>query len=191
MYSQNNEEEIILNYFKDIGRFLDIGAYDGVNLSNTRALSERGWGGICLEPSPRVYQKLFSNYETNDKVKCYKYALGNSDGTVNFWDNENAVATMCVNELTRWQNEMFIPIEVTVKTFETFYKENPFTFDFISLDAEGMDFDILKQIDLNKVGCKMLIVEWNGKEQLRYVNYVTPFGLKLIHANAENLIFAL
>ena len=40
MYSQNNEEQIILEYFKDFkGNLLDIGANDGVTLSNTRKLA--------------------------------------------------------------------------------------------------------------------------------------------------------
>ena len=43
-YSQHNEQEIILNFFNGrIGRYLDIGAFDGVDMSNTLALAELGW----------------------------------------------------------------------------------------------------------------------------------------------------
>ena len=54
LYSQNNEQTYILEAFaeKSDGRFLDIGAYDAKLLSNTRALYERGWSGVMVEPSP-------------------------------------------------------------------------------------------------------------------------------------------
>ena len=39
-------------FFK--GTFLDLGAYDGVDLSNTRALTELGWAGVCIEPNPVI-----------------------------------------------------------------------------------------------------------------------------------------
>jgi hypothetical protein len=57
-YSQNNEQEIILNFFNGrIGRYLDIGAFDGVAASNTLALAELGWQGTVIEPSPWVFKR--------------------------------------------------------------------------------------------------------------------------------------
>ncbi len=59
MYSQNNEEQIIIEYFKDFkGHLLDIGANDGLTLSNSRKLIELGWTGDLVEPSPNAFQKL-------------------------------------------------------------------------------------------------------------------------------------
>ena len=63
-YSQNNEQEFILNYFNGYkGTFLDLGAYDGIELSNTRALMELGWLGMCFEPNPDIYLRLKQNCE--------------------------------------------------------------------------------------------------------------------------------
>jgi len=59
MYSQNNEEQIILNYLGDsTGHFLDIGAFDGITFSNTYELVKRGWTGVMVEASPRTFIKL-------------------------------------------------------------------------------------------------------------------------------------
>ena len=64
MYSQNNEERIILNYFLNRkGNFLDIGANDGITLSNVRALAEMGWKGCLIEPSKKAYNKAVENYK--------------------------------------------------------------------------------------------------------------------------------
>ena len=63
MYSQNNEEEIILNFFKEKkGIFLDLGAYDGIGLSNTRALAEKGWKGVCVEQT--AYKEAYKKQRT-------------------------------------------------------------------------------------------------------------------------------
>mgnify|MGYP000961084393 CR=1 FL=1 len=62
MYSQNNEEEVILKYLGDsTGTFLDIGAFDGITFSNTYELVKRGWKGVMVEASPRTFIKLQEN----------------------------------------------------------------------------------------------------------------------------------
>ena len=76
MYSQNNEEQIILNYFSGKkGTFLDIGANDGVTLSNVRALAELGWKGALIEPSKISYDKAVKNYKDYKWINIYNCAL--------------------------------------------------------------------------------------------------------------------
>ena len=79
-------------------------------------------------------------------------------------------------------------------TFETFIKTyNIEILDFISIDAEGMDWVILSQINLHALQTKCVCVEWNGDPKLLtlYSDYCGEFGLKEIHRNAENVIFAM
>ena len=54
MYSQWREDEILIEFFKnhDGGFFVDVGAHDGIRLSNTYALALVGWTGICIEAHP-------------------------------------------------------------------------------------------------------------------------------------------
>ncbi len=60
MYSQFDEERHILEAFADqhSGRFLDVGCWDPITFSNTRALFERGWSGVMIEPSPGPFMEL-------------------------------------------------------------------------------------------------------------------------------------
>ena len=76
-YSQNDEQAVITAYFgSTIGKFLDIGAYDGVKLSNTRALLEQGWTGTLVEPSPIVFTQLMANtVDYADKVNLVNAAV--------------------------------------------------------------------------------------------------------------------
>jgi hypothetical protein len=66
-------------------------------------------------------------------------------------------------------------------------------FSYITIDAEGYDWDILKQIDLAKYEVQMLCIEWNGDTELaeKYTQYCNQFGLSELHRNAENMIFAI
>lgn len=194
MYSQNNEEQIIVKYFGEFkGTFLDIGAHDGITLSNTRALTYLGWNGICIEPSPEIFQKLLEN-NLFEKVKCYQFAIGESNNTVVFYNNPEFYSTMSETDRDKWANagQKFTAIEVQQVDFKTFLEKSDIkTFDFISIDAEGVDWEILQQIDLKEIGCKMICVEHNSIDTVKYYNYISKFGFKEIGRNAENILMAL
>jgi FkbM family methyltransferase len=194
-YSQNNEEEYILRHFKGrTGNFLDCGAYNGIDLSNTRALMELGWDGICFEPNPDIFEKLAHNCMQFKNVLCYEMAIGEIDGTFEMQMNDTYYSTLKESEVQRWLNTdfKFKRHEVEVICFETFMKTSPIkTFNFISIDCEGVDYEVLKQIDLDKVECEMVCVETNGIETQKYIDYISKFnGFRVIHVNAENLIMA-
>lgn len=189
-YSQNNEEHYILKHFgSHVGRFLDIGAYDGKRLSNTFALLQRGWTGDLIEPSPKVYPALYENVK-HYKARIGEFAIAEYDGTIKFYDNDNAVATTSATDKAKWKDESFNEIEVQCVRFDTVWSEKD-KFDFISIDVEGLDVQVLKQIDINKHGVKCICIEWNSIPDNYTVidKYLKGFNMRLIHKNAENLIY--
>jgi FkbM family methyltransferase len=194
MYSQNNEEEVILNHFKNFkGTFLDLGAYDGVDLSNTRALTQLGWSGICVEPNPVIFERLCDNLKAFNKVIEYKFAIGTENKTVTMQMNDSYYSTVKQSEVDRWRGAFkFESAEVQMLDFKSFLEFSKYkTFDFISIDCEGLDYEILAQINLDEVECKMVCVETNSKETDKYINYISKFeGFKIISMNSENLIMA-
>ena len=196
MYSQTNEEQIILNYFKDKkGWFLDIGAYDGITYSNTHALALLGWRGVCIEPTSNAYRKLRKLYKGYYKIYCYNFAITSDNGTSLIYENDDGLATLVEGELERWKSApeyKFKKATCFTLTFPRFYSKNEYKYKFINIDAEGMDYDILKMMDLKKLGCEMLCIEWNLHQDLKekFTDYVKQFNMKLIHTTPENLIFA-
>ena len=85
MYSQNNEEEVLLTYFKDFtGVLLDIGANDGKTFSNSYALISHGWQAVLIEPSQSAFDKLEALHYDNEKVDYYNIAIGTQDGKATF-----------------------------------------------------------------------------------------------------------
>lgn len=205
MYSQNNEEQIISNYFKNnCGEsqrtLLDLGANDGKTLSNTLYLIENGWQGMLVEPSPTAFTKLCRLHAKREGVYCYEKAIGGKNGKAVLHDSgshlgvgdTSLLSTMKTEEMERWANEKFNTVEVDCITFDTLMGLCPIkTFDFITIDIEGMEREVLPQMNLKALDCKMICVEWNGKDFDFFDKYCTSFGMKLINKNAENLIYAI
>lgn len=198
-FSQNLEEQFILEYFKDkTGTFLDIGSNDGVTLSNTRALAEKGWRGVLVEPSPIAFAKLKENYRGKEGFYFYPFALGITNGKVKMWDSgthlnkddHGLLSTLNEADYRKWQDSTnFEEIDVQCFRWKTFYNRlSIHNFDFISCDAEGYDYEIMKQIDLRETSC--VCVEWNMKPEMKTLFEKLMIGFKIIYISNENLIFA-
>lgn len=199
-FSQNDEERVILDYFKGHkGTFIDVGANDGVTFSNTRALALLGWRGILIEPSPKAYAKLSEIYKgRNNGFYTYQYALSNKNSAALLYESGplctpadvGLVSTFHQHEKERFQATVkYEPIEVKTFTWKTamnrwMIKE----FDFISLDVEGHELEILPDIDLSKT--RMICLEWNSKPDLKVAYEKYLYGFKVIYTSAENLIYA-
>jgi FkbM family methyltransferase len=205
-YGQNKEDFIFDEYIKKNygenykGTILEIGANDGVTLSNSRYFIENGWFGFLIEPARKPFQKLILN-KLNESI-CYNIAIGVEDKKLKFFesgshislDESGLLSSLVEKETIRWRNRgvFFEEYDVDCLTWVSFTKkynlENQI-FDIISIDVEGLDYEILTQIDLDKVACKILCVEFNGKRKEDYVNYLAKFNMVLVHTNGENLIF--
>ena len=205
-YAQNDEDLIIKEYFDkqgiSQGVVLDIGANDGVTFSNSKLFIENGWQGHLIEPSS-VFQQICDLYNENENVFFYNFGIGLTDSEVKFYESgsvlehrqdSNLVSSAIPTE--RWLKETtFIEKEVPFLSFETFlttyFQETIPIFDFISIDAEGLDWEILQQIDLDLHETKCVCVEFNGNHSfdLLMTKYCNNFGLYEEARNEENIIF--
>lgn len=202
--SQNNETKIAIDYFKGrIGTMLDIGANNGTDLSNSYDLIQMGWSCICVEPSS-VFKELKELHGGNKKVSLHNVAIGETNGKLKFFESgahvpngtdKALVSTAVPQEMGRWKDVDFEEVEVDVMTFNDFMLNNQHDskkIDYISLDVEGMEWAILQQINLGLYDVDLLCIEFNGNKQFgrTFRTYCANFGLKEIHRNAENIIFA-
>jgi FkbM family methyltransferase len=201
-FSQNREQEVILEFFKDkeSGTFCSIGENDGKTLSNVRALAlYKNFCGVLVEPSPKAFFKLKQLYqETKGCFYLYNFALGNHNGSMKFYDsgthlNKGDVGLLSSgveSELKRFPGTQYEEIEVKVFRWKTALNRFQLKkFDCVSIDAESMDIDILKQMDLTEV--KLLVIEWNSvpdnKEKI--LEHTSKFGMtNVIYTSGENLI---
>jgi len=209
-YGQNKEDEIINNlivsrYGSDFkGSILDLGANDGVTLSNSRFFIENGWVGYLVEAGRNPFSLLERNYlnKSGIPINLYNVAIGNEDKFLTFYESNSLlssndiglVSSLVSNETKRWRDsgigytEYLVPC-LTWSSFVDKFNLHNTKFDVISIDIEGMDYDVLCQMNLNELGCKVLCIEFNGIEKEKYIEYTSKFGLSLVHENPENLIF--
>lgn len=198
MYSQNLEEKYILEYFGSfVGTFADIGCNDCLTFSNTRALALRGWKGIFIDPSQKAMDRCKTLYNGYKGYYFYPVAISSHNGKAIL--NESGplcsptdvglVSTFHASEMERFKRTVkYEPIEVKCFKWKTFFNRLTLKkFDFISLDAEGEDLEILSQLDLTDVKC--ICIEFNGNLELKaeFEKYLE--GFNLLYRSGENLVY--
>jgi FkbM family methyltransferase len=209
-FGQNLEDKIINEYITQkygadfIGSILEIGANDGVTLSNSRYFYVNSWKAYLVEAGKTPFQFLMFNTLAYENVYLYNVAIGNENNNLTFYESSNLlhqndiglVSSLLSEETKKWRDagityESYKVHCLTWSNFLTEFGLNNKKFDIISIDIEGMDYEVLSQMNLTELGCKILCVEFNGKEKNKYVDYAKKFNLHLVTENAENLIFAL
>lgn len=202
MYSQNDEEKYITEYFGDFkGELLSIGENDGETFSNALRLIELGWMAVLVEPSRWAFHKI-QVLHRNNPVMAIRAAVGTECGTTTLYESGphlvsrkdySLLSTIKESEKKRWKNNVaFKPVKVNIIDYAALLKiADRKSFDFITIDAEGMDIEILKQIDLTKT--KMVCIEWNliEADKQTIIDYCALYGMtKTVLVNAENIILA-
>lgn len=196
-YSQYGEDELISNYFNGrTGFFIDIGAADGIENSNTRKLTELGWSGLLVEPCRHFFKPLNALYEKDSNIKLYNGAISDFNGKTLFYvyetGNDSQGSTISIAqkegiEKSSWFTGKFTQsYEVDVKTPISLMKdyEVPHNIQFVDIDAEGSDMQILKAWPWNEFNVELFCIEFSmGKDVLEtfmaskgYVNNMTSGG---------------
>lgn len=193
MYSQNQEEGIIINNLPKTGTVLDIGAYDGVVFSNSRALVEQGWKAVLVEPSPIVFTQLMKNTEDyKEQVTLVNCAVtAGPSGFETFYDSMgDAISGYDPAHLTKWNGHLsWRPMIIQTVNIKALLGHVGMDYDFVTIDVEGTNLDILQAMpwgDMPKV--QMVCVEYDNKAP-QMTDFMTQFGFYLVHRNGENLIF--
>jgi len=205
MFSQNSEESVLINYVN--GReiaCLSIGENSGEILSNVRQLILNGCHATLVEPAPEAFRQLTELYLGREDVYCINVAVSSYIGKAKFFDSgthlnvgdRSLLSSLSEHEIKRWKGTTeFNEIEVDVVDFKTLLNLSPYkTFELISIDCEGYDLLILKQINLKEIGCEVVSIEHNSNAQTlkEITDYCSRFGLtNQLLKNAENIILSL
>lgn len=154
-FSQHGEQEHILKFFEGkIGRFLDIGAFDGVTGSNTRALAELGWSGVCIEANPFAFQNLLTH--CSEAIACVNAAVMDC-GTICAFSEGGQLSTCLNGNLPdKYRTRKFYVGGVTPQMIATQFGDK---FDFISLDVEGIDLSVLSELSPVTEKASLLCIE--------------------------------
>jgi FkbM family methyltransferase len=189
-YGQFQDDRIIEEYFDNnyVGGCIDIGATDGVTINNTKYFEDKGWYCLCIEPNPNSFDKLKNNRKNTLKLAVSDYNKDLVDFTiVNLNDNsiesEGAISSLSIDKnlyqkhLDMGFNLTTKNIEVSVRTLD-FCVDNYYNFtkiDFVSIDTEGTELNVLKGFNINKWQPKLIVLENNYNESI-FEEYLKQFG---------------
>jgi FkbM family methyltransferase len=165
-YSQCGED-LIIDYVFKIRKihnpsYLDIGANHPFHLSNTALFYNRGNIGVNIEANPSLIADFFQNRPNDINLNI---GIGLLDEQLDFYVMEDhTLSTFSKNEMesmVKFDKNLkeITPIKVvTIKTIlEAHFSNSPP--DLLSIDVEGLDFQILASIDYNRYAPKIICVE--------------------------------
>lgn len=171
-YSQYQQDEIISrDIFRNArgGTFLDIGAFDGINLSNTYYFEkELGWKGVCIEPTPDTYAKLAQNRS----CVCIQGGIAATDGEREFvCGNGVEILAGLSGNMTEQHRERLRNEASAAKSQEQVIKVQCYNINalckrlgllhinYCSIDTEGAEMEILESIDYSLLTIDVFSVE--------------------------------
>ena len=185
-YSQIGQDLDVINYFKNKknGYFIEIGATNGIDLSNTYLLEKKyDWNGICIEPQDGFYNQLVQNrncYTDNsllfsEKGKEFNFSNAQELGGITDYIDKHVSAK---------ESEQVKKISETLTNVLMKY-DAPMNIDYMSLDTEGSELEILKGIDFDKYEFGFMTIEHNNVEPRRteIKNFVLDKGYKYYKEN--------
>lgn len=197
-------EEIFGN--KKNGLFVDVGAYDGIESSNTLFFEESlGWDGICVEPLPKAFSRLMLNRKCLCINKCASNCQGKAEfmhvipvkeirnhgqervpnfeklsGLTQFYSLEHKELIDRTLERVGGRKEVFeaecMPINDILSQLSSA------KIDLFSIDTEGSELHILKAIDFTRFDIQVIVLEvlYPSEELSRFMKKIGYTFLKKI-----------
>lgn len=173
-YAQEGEDMILRRIFERQlkGFYVDVGAHHPKRFSNTYYFYKLGWRGINIDPNPEIFRS-FKKFRPRD----INIQLGVSDkaGDLTYYMFEESALNTFDEKLlqaqensSRHQAIQIIKVEVTslASILET-HLPSETVIDFLSIDVEGYDFNVLKSNDWERYRPKYLLVEVLNLSNLR------------------------
>jgi len=189
-----------LNYSN--GFYIELGAHDGISQSNTYYYEKnKNWKGILIEPTSHIFAKCKEN--RSDKNLFYNYACVSfeyKDEDIKLTYSNLATFTDYLDKKFQKQHYSNPQIYRGEKMFQFIAKaktlasilddaEAPKNIDFLSLDTEGSEFEVLNGIDFNKYKFKFMLVETDFYPKLE--NFLVEKQYKFIKKyNLNDYLFS-
>ena len=155
--------------FKTNGYFVEFGATDGVNGSNSCMLEkEFGWSGILSEPAKRWHKSLFGNRNCSIETDC---VWRESNQTVTFHEADfgelSTIDTFSSSDYREQERKRGQRYDVKTISLEDLLGryEAPPEIDYLSIDTEGSEYEILNSFDFDKYRIKIITCEHNFTPQ--------------------------
>lgn len=163
-HSQLGQDALALALFGDTGYFVEFGAADGFHLSNTYLLEHKyNWTGIIADPNP-VYQESLKNRSCHVDSRAVHKKSGEIMGFFSVSDLPELSTLQGYANSDHWspqrsKNSLSEVVTVSLDDLLDDYNA-PETIEYVSIDTEGSEFDILSEFSFKR-GVKLFTIEHN------------------------------
>ena len=179
-YSQFNEDLFLVDFFhnKKKGKFVDLGAFHPIRYNNTHLLYKKGWSGTNIDLNPVAIDMFNISRNRDINICALMSEKSNVEKTVYYEHGFSAVNSLVLTkELKKVLKEKKI---MKTKTFDDLVKND---FDFLNIDLEGHDYEVLRTINLkkNKPGLICIEILENSKDKENIFKYMTNNNFEFIN----------
>lgn len=174
-FSQSGEDSILYHYLRNQpnGFYVDVGANHPIRFSNTYLFYLLGWNGINIEPTTGT-KLLFDDYRPRDTN--LEVAVGNAEIDTLFIFAETCFNTMnqalaaqiIANGTSRLISQQHIK-KIPLQEILALYAEKT-TIDFLTVDAEGMDEEVLASNNWDRYRPRFVVAERHAADPVRTMN---------------------
>ena len=189
-YGQFSTDCLVELYFldKENGNCVEVGAANGHRGSNTLYFEKKGWRTLCIEPNPEYFKMVKETRKEAIQCACGSDNLQNVPFTVFDIGERNIMSSvsglkpderLVQEHIDKNLINDYYKIEVEVRKLDHILKEANFNqqIDFISIDTEGTELEVLKGLDLEHWDITLLLVENNYNDD-DIEKYLKGFGYR-------------
>ena len=163
-YSYGSVDLLLEHIFKNQshGFYIDVGCQHPVMNNNTYLLYKKGWNGINIDLDKKNID-LFNFYRKRDLNLNFAISSQEGERDLFFYHDKSAINTV-EKSVANYQRAQVKEIKkVKTKTLNSIIENSKFnnlTIDFVSIDVEGHELDVIKGFDLKKYKPKVIIIEF-------------------------------
>jgi len=178
--------------FEEKKIMVEVGAGPTEFYSMSKHFRDNGWRCICIDPNPK-----FVNQHKSLSNEIYQYACSNEEKESIFnivetgWqETVDGISYSAIDiRYPLSDNHIITKIPVKIIKLDTLLLELGVTqVDFVSVDTEGWELDVMKGFDVNKYNPTVVLLE-NYLHSDSYVEYMESVGYRLSHKIDYNYIF--
>ncbi len=198
-YSQDGEDAVLWALFgsDERGYFAEVGALDGLRLSNCYSFELAGWKGVCVEPHEAYFKLVQQNRPGST---CVHAAVSDhDDDAVEFYANSRGTLSTLERHLESTWKEKYAPYftgfevqRVPMRTLTTILDQAgaPTPIDVVSIDVEGHELAVLRGLDFGKYRPRVFVIEALDDDRARQLeSFMTDKGYTKARQISSNLFF--
>lgn len=196
-FSQHGEDLMILNLLELMRAitpytYLDVGAHHPRNISNTALLYDKGACGVLVEPNPNLVHELKVQRPRDIVLNC---GVSTRRGKMTLymhdkWSGLNTMSPQERDKMVAGGYPVREEIEIDTVSINSIIAKHFTSWpDLLSLDVEGLDYEVLEACEFANAGPKVVCVEVRKEDTLKFKDLMYMKNYRCVCRMGENLLF--